>query len=381
MNQRDAALDFIAGSLGIDHRPEVTDKLRSDITSGRLAWEVVVGMANNHLVTPALWVALNDKGLVEYLPEDLREYLRELHRLNKQRNEHLKGQAIEAVQQLNSAGIEPVLLKGGVHLFTNTFTDFAARIMTDLDILVPKQKLDICLKALYVLGYHTDKRQEISYRRHHHHAPLIRSGAYGTIELHRAPVFCTAAQILPTEAAWTHIEPLIIEGLKINALSPTYKVLHNILHSEIVDRCYKLGQINLRSLYDLVSISNFHGERIDWLVIQELMDYYGKGDMLRAYLYLAHRLFGMAMPDTIQPTQKSVAHFIRCRKQAQWTRLRWVWVRKWDEIMREFSASYIRCRYDCKNNLLSLMIGRVRYIGYLLSKHSGRMRYSIAEKW
>jgi hypothetical protein len=61
----------------------------------------------------------------------------------------LRQQACEAVNSLNNAGIQPIVLKGGLHFFGSRF-DRAGRIMADLDFLVPRSKLRdyrLCLVA------------------------------------------------------------------------------------------------------------------------------------------------------------------------------------------------------------------------------------------
>jgi hypothetical protein len=133
MNVRSAALDFITGCLSVRNEPDHNDALCATIASGRLDWPTVILIANTELMTPALWVALRDRQLTEYLPADVCEYLSEFYRLNKTRNAHLRKQVIEAVCQLNAIDIEPLLLKGAVGLFVETFGDPGSRVMTDLD--------------------------------------------------------------------------------------------------------------------------------------------------------------------------------------------------------------------------------------------------------
>jgi hypothetical protein len=140
MNTRLVALDFITNCLSVLGTPEVSDTLLAVIKSKHFNWKTVVNIANTQLVTPALWVALMKKELVEWMPFDICEYLRELHRLNTVRNDHLRVQIIEAVRQLNSINVEPILLKGSASLFVKTFDDPGSRIMANIDILVPKKR-------------------------------------------------------------------------------------------------------------------------------------------------------------------------------------------------------------------------------------------------
>ena len=156
MNPQIAALQFITRCLADDARPESISALRTAIHSGQLSWKAVVSLANNHLLTPAMWVLLTKKNLTDKLPDELRDYLRELHQLSKERNAQLRAQLLEAVRQLNRIDIAPVLLKGAMHLVTDVYGDPGARIMSDIDLLVPGENIEDCLTALHGLGYEAD---------------------------------------------------------------------------------------------------------------------------------------------------------------------------------------------------------------------------------
>lgn len=325
MNKGIAALDFTTQCLGVDQRPDVSLALRSQITSGRVPWESVVSLANKHLITSALWVALRERGLVNCLPTDLRVYLQDIHLLNTRRNECLKAQASEAICALNAVDIEPVLLKGGVFLFI-TPNDPGARILADLDILVPHEHLEACWEELNRLGYRPDtSREHDYYTNHHHRVPLGRPGDYGTIEVHQDLVRRAASRILPTEMALAHAKPLTVDGVAIRVLTPTYRVLHNILHAEIVYPADRGALIELRSLNDVVIISRTYNEQVNWSAIREIMDRHGEGRALRSYLYLVHRLFGMALPGSIEPTLGCLAHYARVRMES-----RYEWLEAWN---------------------------------------------------
>ena len=94
---------------------------------------------------------MEKKGMTEELPEELHTYLDDLHQLNRERNAQLQAQLLEAVQQLNSIDITPVLLKGAMHLVTDMYGDSGARIMSDVDLLVPREDTERCMAALQEL--------------------------------------------------------------------------------------------------------------------------------------------------------------------------------------------------------------------------------------
>nr|MDQ2695595.1 nucleotidyltransferase family protein [Pseudomonadota bacterium] len=337
------ALDFIGGCLNPTAGPESADALRAAIVAGRPDWMAVVATANRHLLAPALWAALRDKDLTAHLPQDLHDYLHALYQLNGQRNVHLRQQLEETVRQLNAAGIAPVLLKGAMALLTGAF-DPAARMMLDLDILVPRRDLQAALDALHALGYRADGQPQIDYARHHHCPPLFRAGDYGSLEVHQDLLLPTAAPILPTAAAWAQAEDLAVAGIRARVLSPTHQALYNVLHAQIADLHHAAGTIDLRSLHNLALIQAAWGEAIDWQAIRAAMDRHGKGGVLRAYLYLAWRLLGMAPPDGLRPDWRSRCHYARCRAQRRWA---WAggWIARLARSRQRFAAYYIHRRY------------------------------------
>ena len=86
MNERLAALDFIATCLSVRKTPESTAALDQEIASGRINWQRVISLANTNLVSPTLWTELHSRGLAHNVPPDVRDYLGEIHRLNSFRN-------------------------------------------------------------------------------------------------------------------------------------------------------------------------------------------------------------------------------------------------------------------------------------------------------
>lgn len=358
-------LDFIGRCLNPAAGPEAASTLHADIVAGGLDWMAVVATANQHLLAPALWAGLRDKALTGHLPEDLRDYLHALYQLNGQRNVYLRQQLEETVRQLNAAGIAPVLLKGAAALLAGG-SDPAARMMMDLDILVPRQDLQAALDALHALGYRADDRPQIDYARHHHCPPLFRAGDYGSLEVHQELLLPTAAPILPTAAAWARVENLEAAGLGVKVLSPTHQALYNVLHAQIADLHHAAGTIDLRSLHNLAVLQAAWGEAIDWREIRAAMDCHGKGAVLRAYLYLAQRLLGMAPPAGLRPSWRSRCHYARCRAQLRWPRAGG-WITKLARGRQRFAAYYIHRRYGHTDSRLKLLAGRLRYTGYLLT--------------
>jgi hypothetical protein len=363
VNSQIAALEFIGHSINPNYRPETIQILTSFIESEQIYWEEVAFLANINLVTPLLWVGLREKGLINKLPEDFCTYLAELHRQNTLRNNHILRQLLEIAQALNRHEIVPVVLKGAAYLLTETFPDSGTRIMSDLDLLVPKEHFSLSVEVLQTLDYDTEEELKEKYRNHHHYAPLLRPGEFASVDLHHTLLYKTASKMLPTNIAWKQIESLKINSVHLQVLSPTYRLLHNILHSEIVDRNYQKGVIPLRELSDLVYTHHRYKQTLDWSTVETTLARHGKQNILRSYLYLAQRYLGMALPTPVHPNLASRIHHQRCR-----SRVRWEWFRKLDQHLQGFSSHQICQLYGCPNTPLKLAIGRLRYAVRVVGK-------------
>ena len=175
MNRRRQALEVLAGCL------REAPVAPADDATASSGWMQVLEMANDYLLTPALWSALCASGQAAMLAMETREYLDTLHRLNGRRNHALRRQAIELIGALNGSGITPALLKGGLALFDGPYADPAARIMRDLDILVPIELRADAIAVLQRLGYRVVEQYAEG---HHAFGDFARPNDPGCVDLH-----------------------------------------------------------------------------------------------------------------------------------------------------------------------------------------------------
>ena len=370
-----AAIGFIAGCLSVRSTPDSDEHLRNIITSGRINWRTIINVAETQQVTPALWVGLRNKNLAENLPSQVRDYFWKAHLLNLLKNKRLREQALEAVAHLNAIGIRPMLLKGGISLFVKTFDDPGMRVMVDLDILVPRSEARACWDSLRTLGY-IPIDIDHDYSCHHHLRPLYRPGDYGAIEIHREALLGEAATLLPSELIWRTAEPISESGAAMSIPAPTCRILHNLLHSTLMNRAHARGEVALRSLHELALTQRLHAHRIDWTAIRQIMARGGKSRVLNAWVYGAHRWFGSPLPDGMRPTLGAMAHGARTRLQARWS-----WTQEIIDRCMWFSAPDICERYRCNDDFVSLMGGRMRLATHLACKYSIWAFYWLCRKF
>jgi hypothetical protein len=372
MNKHLAALNFLVDCLSLEQTGRFAD-VQKKVRSNSLSWKALVDLANNQLLTPALWVSLKRSGLSDELPLDLVSYLSELHRLSTERNVQLRRQLLQAVRQLNQAGITPVLLKGAAHLVSSTYADPGVRIMSDIDLLVDKDQADTAYDSLLELGYKPDESCLKDYGSDHHHCPpLSRPGDYGNVEIHRALMVDGYADILSTGEALADAGSISCEGLSMKVLSPTHRILHNLVHSQLTDANYVTGIIPLRSLNEVAVESRHAPAPVDWGFISRRMAESGRAEVLRAYLYMAHSLLGMPWPPGQRTTLGARLYSMRCKLQ-----LAWGWFIIWGIRWGRFSRTNIRRLYGCGNGVIELNRARARYARQTLIRYIARISGSL----
>jgi hypothetical protein len=334
MNSRLAALDVISRILWVDKTSEDVAALRRQIREQEIDWPPALWTANQNLITPSLWPELLGLGLADETPPEIQNYLAEIHRLNTLRNQQIRLQTLEIAKLLNTIGIEPILLKGAASLFRTIYRDLGSRMLTDIDILLPRDKAMDCWELLRSSGYgpHGNCENTPSHPHPHHLHPLSRPGEYAVIELHHDVLpamssgFLFGATITEQNArritciVSTNTERLSYgDDHALRIPSWTSRVVHCLLHSAFLEaNAYRSGILPLRSLHELALMQSSHGPEIDWLDIWQLLSGSGKRRPLRAWPYLAHRLFGSALPPTWKTMLPMRAHYWRCRWQARW---------------------------------------------------------------
>jgi hypothetical protein len=285
-------------------------------------WMAVLELANDQLLTPALWAALRASGQAASLPQESRDYLATLYRLNGDRNRALRRQAIELVGSLNEQGITPMLLKGGLALFDGPYADPAMRMMRDLDILVPAGARDDAIAVLHRLGYRIAREYGAS---HHAFGDFARPNDPGSVDLHTELV--DQAYLLPASDVWSRAD--VTQAFGIRYLSPcaTDRIMHNLLHAQVhyLANFYR-GLLQLQQAHELVALARCFGPAVDWRFVERRMAAHRLTTALQSYLLTAHHLLGLEWPLAAPPTFAARLHYRRCALQFVAPPLRWIGV-------------------------------------------------------
>jgi hypothetical protein len=231
-----------------------SDELRSTVSSARIEWERVLREASAHFVLPALAAALRDLDLIGSLEAELGEFLLAVHAANGERNEELRAELAAAVGALNRSDIEPVLLKGAIRLVDGLYPDHGWRMLRDLDLLVPADRMADALGALEEVGY---ARVEVGENE------LARPGAVAQIDLHEER-FST---LLPATEIIDRSRPARFGNGVVRLPAIEHQLVHLIEHGQIRHFGHAFGRITLRDRLEAAALLRRAPESIPWQAI------------------------------------------------------------------------------------------------------------------
>lgn len=316
-------------------------------------WMDVLALANEHLLTPAL-------ADCPVLPDDVRDYVVTLRRLNGERNAALRRQAVELAGALNRRGIEPALLKGGLTLFDGPYGDPGTRMMRDLDLLVPASSRDAAIEVLQSLGYGLAREYGVS---HHAFGDFARPHDPGSVDLHTELV--DPHYVLPASEVWCRGRRLEVDDVRFVAPSPTDRVLHNLLHAQVhhLGNYYR-GELPLQQVYELVALARHFGPAVDWSFIERRLTEHRLGTPLHSYLLAGHRLFGLSWPIERPPSRAARLHRLRCLMQAESRPLQWFGV-PWGNLRGAFAWHRMRALHGDAGSAIAW---RCRHLVYYIRK-------------
>lgn len=252
-------------------------------------WQAILVLANRALVTAQLCRAIAQAGATQLLPEDVRTFLCEVFKRNRERNRRLAAQLGEALRALNDAGIEPVLLKGAAVWASSRRGLEFDRILADLDLLVGPSEVEHALDVLDKAGFPCTAR----YQGKHAVAELGRPTDVGFIDLHqRPPGPLGIVQIQNLDSFCTRISWF---GSRAMIPSPAIQILFMVLHDQFHDGDYWRGGFVLRHLVDIAELSRALPS-VDWLLLDEMCKTSLARNAVGTQLLAAERLLGAAVP-------------------------------------------------------------------------------------
>src|SRR5262249_8950008 len=139
--------------------------------------------------------------------------------------------------------------------------DPADRYMVDIDVLVPRKRLDDCVATMRRHGYRALQPNDAG---SHHYPPLVHPDSIASVELHLDPLDKAYGEFLGMTDIIDSAVPLDISGVSACIPAVWCRIVHSIVHAELSDHGLMLGRIAIRELCDLALLMRTFGHLIDW---------------------------------------------------------------------------------------------------------------------
>ncbi len=241
-------MQLIADILSCNNNQELLSKhLKHNI----IDWDAVVVIGSKHLMLPAIYCKLKDKGLSELIPTDLNIYLKEITNINRGRNETLLSEAQEISRIFQEAHINHVFIKGIALLAAQTYNDNAERMIGDIDILVAKNQLHAAFEILINHGYTDTVNTIIEFKNRRHLPRQISKEKYGAIEIHSEILRHEHRHLITNEEILKNKR--IINAISIPSIEDSIKI--SILAFQINDKAHLYGYFGLKTIYDCLALN------------------------------------------------------------------------------------------------------------------------------
>ena len=193
-------------------------------------WESLLSCARRNAVLAYLAQRAEAAGIVDDLPAQPRAALQSA-RVAAARLAQLAQWELDRVRRvLVPAGISIIALKGLAYILRR-MPHAPTRILTDIDILVPADRIDAAEQALMAAGWHgtkLDSYDQRYYRRWSHEIPPLQyPGRLLGVDVHHT-ICPPSSRLRPDpQRLWADSEPI---GDGVGVLCPSDSVLHAAIH-------------------------------------------------------------------------------------------------------------------------------------------------------
>ena len=220
-------------------------------------WEILIPQARAASLLPTLYVLFEEKGLLDKIPGRPKAHLFSDWLIHNSQVQTLKYEMKWLSRALDKAGVKLILLKGAAYIAGN-LPAARGRLIGDIDLLVPREKINHCEATLVEFGWkpgEQDPYDERYYRQWMHEIPPLRHVNRGSIlDVHHTIIPPTAKPKLDAEKLFQDAQEI---SPGIYGLAPTDMVIHSAAH------LFHEGDFDhgLRDLLDLDRLLRHFGDK------------------------------------------------------------------------------------------------------------------------
>jgi hypothetical protein len=277
------------GKLSSEERTRVLQFLAM-----QLQWPLVLERAYSHQVYPLVYRNLLEFGFPG-VPEEVRAELKGAYLANAFRNQLLAEELARLLKLLGEAGIPVIPLKG-VTLAQSLFGDPAARVCSDIDILVPPGEAVRARGVILRNGYSSQFTEEFFVNhqlRTSPDCPLVSETKVLTylVELHWTLLYSSSKNQEITEDIWFQARPHKFYGVHASNLTPEWEFVFLALHA---------ASHKWSSLKWLTDIHELCGSaKVNWDQVKETVERFELDSFVGPTLTACSLLFGTPVPAQI----------------------------------------------------------------------------------
>lgn len=261
-------------------------------------WETLLAQARASRLAARLHVHLEQRGWLDQVPERPRQHLANARR----HAERLQAEVAWEVEHLQRAlaglGCPVVLLKGAAYVAAG-LPPARGRVFSDVDILVPRERLGEVERALFAAGWIAEKLQPYDDRYYrqwmHELPPLQHVQRQTTLDVHHTLT-------PPTSRFAMDGAPLLqasrtLPGSDLRVLAPADMVMHSAVHL-MQDGDFSGGLRDLLDLLDLVR--HFEAESGFWPALAARCQALGVQRSVAQALGQLERIAGLQVPEAVR---------------------------------------------------------------------------------
>ncbi len=222
-------------------------------------WEALIRTARRTNLLSRVALELERRGLLSQVPDAPRAHLDAARILADAQAAAVRREVAFVARALEEIGVPIVLLKGAAYLFAG-LSAARGRMFSDVDILVPAEKLGEVEARLMLHGWSSAKTSAYDqryYRRWMHELPPLKHNARQTVlDVHHA-ILPMTARLKPDSRKLLGAATPVAGAPQLRVLSPVDMVLHSATHLF----CNEDVGNNLRDLVDLDALLRELGSR------------------------------------------------------------------------------------------------------------------------
>lgn len=284
-------LKMVEPGLSSDQLSALTAQLDED------QWQALIAEADRQNITPYLYTLLVNLNISYGMEIPQREKLNQLHLSNTVRNMLIMHDVEIILRSLQKAGVPAAGLKG-IYLLENIYPDIGARSMNDIDLLVRKPDLPICLAVMGELGYQPNTYFNLADKNiDTKHVPPMKKESGPLVELHWTLLEEDEPFTIDAEALWERIVPATIAIVDARALSVEDLILHLSIHLTY-QHYLNLG---LRGLMDIALVIHKFRSKIDWQKLVQIARSWGSERVTALTLKLVESQLNVSIPAEVIP--------------------------------------------------------------------------------